>query len=398
MSPPRVTDRKLYQLLVALSVSIALVTAQHSAVYADNEPGKAKDKSLYPLKKGYKWEWVGRLGGAQTKRVDEVVGVVTVDGVECYEIKTVVNKIIDGVWRKTSVKSSFVAQSEEGYFEVASYSQSTDSGFIYTRPRPIIRLPLKDIGVAVEESRKNEKKGFSRHPADKGHRSTGTSTSIQLTRKQETSVETYLGTKQEAAVVTETEDGGEEKVELRYVAGVGPKEIRITSKTNPRPGEVRVTREVLQLVYFSEDSAAIGDIVLSKDIVEREGSVESIEALPGVKTKFKKSRTISREASFSTTLGVGAEVEAKLAGNIKIIKAEASLRVKAHIEATLGEKLSDTETREQEVEIDGAITPKAKIVWIDTYRKGTIEVTQDGKPYKIPFEFPVGTKLVIRKP
>jgi hypothetical protein len=117
-----------------------------------------------------------------------------------------------------------------------------------------------------------------------------------------------------------------------------------------------------------------------------------------VKTKFVRKRTITREASFSTTLGVGVEVEAKLAGSIKIIKAEASVRVKALIEATLGEKLTDTETREQEVEIDGGIAPKANIVWIDTYRKGTVEVNQDGKAYKIPFEFPIGTKLVIRKP
>src|SRR5262249_13385893 len=130
---------------------------------------------------------------------------------------------------------------------------------------------------------------------------------------------------------------------------------------------------------------------------EQEASSESVDAPPGVVTEFKKSRTITREVHYSTKIGLGAETEAKLAGALLAVKGELAGRVRGSIEKEMGEKFTDSETREQTVRIDGDKLPKARILWIDTYRTGTVQVIQDGRTYSVPFQFPVGTKLVIRK-
>jgi len=156
--------------------------------------------------------------------------------------------------------------------------------------------------------------------------------------------------------------------------------------------------ETLLTYAFSCDwSIKIGDVVLNKAEVEKEASSETVEALPGVVTEFKKSRTIIREVSYSTKLGLGADVEVKLTGDLLAVKGALTTKIRGSIEKEHGEKFTNSETREQTVRIDGDKIQKARIVWIDTYRTGTVQVTQDGQTYSIPFQFPLGTKLVIRK-
>jgi hypothetical protein len=185
------------------------------------------------------------------------------------------------------------------------------------------------------------------------------------------------------------------KTDTWYVHGKGPIKYQSYEELEdltPREGKERI------VTWFSGDSTlTVGEVVINPTGTEKEVSSESIEAPPGVVTEFKKSRTIKRELTYSTKLGLGTEFENKLGTDLYFIKGRLAAKVKASIEAAMGETLSDSETREQKVTIDGNINPKAKIIWIDVYKTGTIEVTQDGKPYKIPFEFPIGTKLIIRK-
>jgi hypothetical protein len=155
------------------------------------------------------------------------------------------------------------------------------------------------------------------------------------------------------------------------------------------------TRETI--AFPGASSITIGKVILNKDTDEKEVSSESVEADKGIVTKFERSRTITREVSFSTKVGAGAEIEARIAANLVVAKGELTTRIKGHIEQETGEKLTSSETRKQTIEIDGKELPKAKIVWVDIYRTGTVEVVQDGKPYKVSFEFPIGTKLVVKK-
>jgi hypothetical protein len=82
--------------------------------------------------------------------------------------------------------------------------------------------------------------------------------------------------------------------------------------------------------------------------------------------------------------------------DIAAVKAELASKVKAHIEAESKEKMTDSETRKQKVTINGDKVQKARIVWVDVFKTGTVTVTKDGISHKVPFEFPFGTKLIQR--
>ena len=175
-----------------------------------------------------------------------------------------------------------------------------------------------------------------------------------------------------------------------YVPGKGL--IKYTFPTSDKK-----TVEMVTTSFSGNASIRIGDVILNKNEDEREASTETVEALAGVKTEFKRSRTIKREVHLSAKAGAEAEITASLTKNWGVIKGELTGKVKASVEVSIGTTLSDSETREQTITIDGDKLPKAKLIWIDVYRTGTVEVTQDGKAYSVPFEFPIGTRLVIRK-
>jgi hypothetical protein len=89
---------------------------------------------------------------------------------------------------------------------------------------------------------------------------------------------------------------------------------------------------------------------------------------------------------------LGAEVEATL----RAVKGELTTRVKQAIERKSGEKLEASETFEWRISIDGNKLQKGRTSWVDSYRTGTVEVTHDGKVYKVPFELPIRTRVVFR--
>lgn len=138
-------------------------------------------------------------------------------------------------------------------------------------------------------------------------------------------------------------------------------------------------------------------MVVAPGLVEREASSEEIEAVPGVVTEFEKSRTIRREVTLSTKDVLGGEVGAAVGLDLRPIKVDLSGKVRKAIERETKETLPDTETRRQKVTIDGDKLPKARLVWVDLFKTGMVEVSKDGKTYKVPFEFPYGTKLVVRR-
>jgi hypothetical protein len=370
---------------------------------ADDAPPAKAGASLFPLKKGLKWEWSGTDLDNACKWVDEVRGVRKINGTECYELhRTVYLKKGIGVWQDGgSGDRQYLAVSEDGVFEVG-YAHSFDNGKEYPEyryySRPICLLNFKALAGPTRgksglrtwswtEEEKFDSRGnnLTEKPEFRwAYEFTARPDTVSLAGKE---VDTVL-------TVRKNRDR-EEVLSTWYVPGRGPVKVKFELF---RPGKKGLVRHDMEVVSFQDPTFELGVISLNEAAVEKEASVETVETQPGVMTKFKKSRTISRQVSWSTTIGVGAEVEGKLAISLGVVRGELSTKVKGSIEKTIGEKLTDSETREVEVAIDGDKLPKAKIVWIDLYRTGTVEVTQDGKNYKIPFEFPIGTKLIVRKP
>jgi hypothetical protein len=155
--------------------------------------------------------------------------------------------------------------------------------------------------------------------------------------------------------------------------------------------------EVTHIKTYVKNAFTIGEISLHDKEVAKEAASFSIAAEAGATTTFEKTRRITREVSFSTKIGVGAEIEVKIAANLLVAKGDLTTRIKGTIERTIGEKLADTEEYKQSIKIDNAKIPKARIYWIDIYKSGTLKVTHEGQTYSIPFEFPVRTSLVLKK-
>src|SRR5262249_10300833 len=148
----------------------------------------------------------------------------------------------------------------------------------------------------------------------------------------------------------------------------------------------KVQRE-MTVASFS-GNVTIGNIILNEQEVSKDAAVFSIEAEAGVTTTFEKTRKITREVGFSnkiTRVGMGDQLGGKLELNLGILKAEASSEIKKAVEKAINETLTDSEEYKQTITIDGSKIRKAKVYWIDVYRTGTVQVTQNGATYSVPF-------------
>jgi len=358
----------------------------------------AEDKPLFPLKRGLKWVYACKQKSNPPRPEDaregrmtvEVGDVVVFNGTACHElIATADNDRRYRVIEYYAIKDGYVChfgtkQGSDGEEATVHVYKPYQRLCKLTPGEPVSWTTAFDMidPVQTEKIRKHVKTYDGRTPC-------------RYACTQTPDKASYAGADHEAVLVVSVGSigGGNDERKSRdwYVPGVGPvrREIPLTDGTV-------VTR---QLVAFNGGGAvAVGAVEVRPAEVEKEASVEWVEAPAGVTTEFKKSRTITREVSWSVKAGLGFEAESKLAIDLAAVRGEVSKKVKASVEAALGEKLTDSETREQTVKIDGTVLPKARVVWIDVYRTGTVEVTRDGRTYKIPFEFPVGTKLVIRKP
>jgi hypothetical protein len=145
-----------------------------------------------------------------------------------------------------------------------------------------------------------------------------------------------------------------------------------------------------------EKTSTLGKVTSDEKKVEKEGRVDIVESEVGGETTYSETRTIKREVSYSVKLGLGTETEAKIGANLLAVNAELIGRVKASVEAERSEKWSDEITKSVTHKINLDKSPKVKVIWMDIYRTGTVEVLLDGKTHVVPFEFPVATRTVIK--
>jgi hypothetical protein len=141
---------------------------------------------------------------------------------------------------------------------------------------------------------------------------------------------------------------------------------------------------------------AIGKVRYKDKNVEKEGKVDIVESEVGGESTYSKTRTIRREITYSVKIGLSAEAEAKLGASLLAARAELTNKIKLAVETELGEKWTEeiTETATHKINLDKY--PRVKVIWLDVYRTGTVDVTQEGKTCSVPFEFPVATRTVLK--
>jgi hypothetical protein len=168
-----------------------------------------------------------------------------------------------------------------------------------------------------------------------------------------------------------------------------------TDEIKKSPPVVQSLASVTGLGIFTASSISV-----NKD--DEEGAnpvvVDSYRLEAGDSAKFKFSRTITRDVTLAVKAGGEVEVASASKLDLKLISADVSGRIKAAVEASTGTKFEASETREREITITNTTNKvrEGRIVWIDTYRAGTIKITQDGKDYDLQFRFPTGTRLESR--
>lgn len=112
-----------------------------------------------------------------------------------------------------------------------------------------------------------------------------------------------------------------------------------------------------------------------------------------MKVKVKRSRTIARTIHIQwETLG-GIDISVG-------IKNIVDTSVKGEIKRIKGEAYQEDETIEYEVELNGEKSNRYKLVWIDTWRKGSVELREESaenRTYFLPFEIREKTELHVNE-
>src|SRR5262249_40239578 len=135
--------------------------------------------------------------------------------------------------------------------------------------------------------------------------------------------------------------------------------------------------------------------------VEKQTREDIVVSQLGGTTIYEETRRIKREITFTLKAGIAAEIgsEQEVSLRAALVGGRASLsqKIQAHFEGALGETWSDEIAKTARHEIPLKKGEKARVVWYEIYRTGTVEVTQNGRTFTVPFQFPVATKTVIEQ-
>jgi Ricin-type beta-trefoil lectin domain-like len=145
------------------------------------------------------------------------------------------------------------------------------------------------------------------------------------------------------------------------------------------------------------ESLSVSSVSLAQNLVPGESSSEEVEVPAGAKLTLRRSKTIDHTVSVTWRAGAELGVEGALRTDWVTAGAEIRTQIRARVESTTGQTWAVSETKEQTVEVDGAVLRRARIVWTDKLRKGNAIVKLNGTDYEIPFEFREGTDLKVEK-
>lgn len=158
----------------------------------------------------------------------------------------------------------------------------------------------------------------------------------------------------------------------------------------PEPLE-QVVQPVSTNTSKNQKTQTIGAIQLSKDQRQEEAASEEVNVPDGVKVTVKRSRTIAR------TVNIQWEALGGIDANVGI-KNIVDTSVRWEIKQIKGEDFKESETIEYEIELNGEKSNRYKLIWIDTWRKGSVELREKSteiQTYFIPFEIREKSELHV---
>jgi len=372
-----------------LAVVVIVCILSPSTLQAQDKP--SSDLPLYPLKKGLKWQWKqthGNVANGKGDHTNEVTDIVTFNKVLCYEIASSPDKYNRRV---------YIAVKDDGLYRVGEKLGDTryfDEASICLAKTPFAKSyvwhcnPTTDSPGEDGELRKNilarTEASVSQYPD---------------TMKQD-------GVEFEAVLVVEERriypkpDKPEfEKFSTWYIPGKGPVRRQSHFKSKEQ-NDWTLIDEYVVTSFSGDKSYKVGQIIVNADDLESPNpvAVDKYRLEPGDEATFRFSRTISREVSLQVVDSTERQGGGALGLDLKVLKFELSGKIKSAVETAVGDKLKDEETRQREITVrnPGKEVREGKIVWVDTYKTGTVDVTQDGKTYQIQFRFPIGTRMESR--
>lgn len=142
----------------------------------------------------------------------------------------------------------------------------------------------------------------------------------------------------------------------------------------------------------SKNEAQVGiDTVVSDEADLRSVESSIVNVPDGIKISVKRSRTFVHTINIDWNQATEGKLDIGWQGIVG-----ASLR--AEIGRRFASHNSDSVTIEHDVTLDGDVSNRFEIVWIDTWRKGYVEITghTDHETTKVPFEFRESTQLTVK--
>jgi hypothetical protein len=119
-----------------------------------------------------------------------------------------------------------------------------------------------------------------------------------------------------------------------------------------------------------------------------EAAQEVLEAPRGVKVSFKLSRTIQHTISVDWKASGDITADATLAQLVK-------LTIHSTIERSKETSYQESETREYNVELDGAASSAYKLIWTDVWQQGRVDLETKSGKHCVPFEYRDRTELKV---
>jgi hypothetical protein len=183
------------------------------------------------------------------------------------------------------------------------------------------------------------------------------------------------------------------------------KDNRIVSHNNPQ--QEKVTDEIANII--KKESANKTDSILSiskfqnpihtseqnivginieSDEFKIQAAIEIIDVPKGVVIRVNRIRTVEH----TVTIEWGASISGKGEAGIKQF---ITASIQGEIQRVKGYVSKQSESTEYDIKLDGDKNSQYKLVWIDVWLKGTVDIQDNNDSYKQPFKFRDRTELKI---
>jgi hypothetical protein len=138
------------------------------------------------------------------------------------------------------------------------------------------------------------------------------------------------------------------------------------------------------------------EVALDPEPRRVEAWADTVAVPRGAVVRVKKSRTIEHGAEVSDLRAVELALGGKQGVDVRAFTAELSQEVRVRLDAATRQHLKQSETVEQEVQLDGGVHPLYTVTWVDQVRTGRAVVRgPDGRSVPLAFRLTVSSELRV---